>query len=270
MYGSSQYGQRPSMPALRPADTPITLMLIVASVLTFLLLYFTGGQWLLAGLALSLRSVHFPWTVLTWPLLGLGSPVGVVFSALWAWVIGGSLERSWGYRTYSFFLLTTTLLTSAATLLFQALLPSGGLIAGLSLALTPVTVAWCWINRRETILFSFVFPVPALWIAGISVAFAFFEAGQLLGNPFAGVVALVGSGYAWWYVRGGRQQLAQRFGKKKDTPNLRFADLDKDIRGGKPRTNPFQKAKEEKERRERDKKIAEMFRNSGYEDDKRP
>jgi membrane associated rhomboid family serine protease len=270
MYGSSYQRQRPSLTRLSPADTPITLILIAANVLTFLILYFARGMWLAQALALTLGNLRFPWTVVTWPLLGLGSAMGILFTSLWAWMIGGSLERGWGYRTYGFFVLTTTLLTSLATLLWQALVSPVGFIAGLSLALTPVTVAWCWINRRETILFSFVFPVPALAIAAISVGFAFFETGQVLGSPFAGVVALVGSGYAWWYVRGGRDWLSRRFSKTKHAPNLRFADLDKDVRGAKPTANPFQKAKEEKERRERDKKIAEMFRNSGYEDDKQP
>ena len=89
----------------------------------------------------------------------------------------------------------------------------------------------------------------------------------MLGNPFLGFFGLGGCAAALWWVRGGQEWVARRFGKHKETPNLRFADLDKDVRGAKPRKNPLQKVREEKQRKERDAKIAEMFRNSGFKDE---
>lgn len=254
---------RPQMPTLSSRDTPLTIILIGATVLTFLLEFFTQGSWLVRGLALTRESAHFPWTVLTWPLLGMGL-VGTIFTALWVWTLGGSMERSWGTERLTKFFLATTLVTSLTVLPF---LGNGGMFFGLSVGFAPVAIAWCWINRRETILFNFIFPLPALWIAALTAGFVFFSSASMLGSPWLGFAGLSGCAASWWWVRGGREWFEGRFGKKKNTPNLRFADLDKDIRGGKTSQNPFKKAREERERQERDKKIAEMFRNSGFKDD---
>lgn len=271
MYGGSFQRQRPSMPTLRPSDTPVTLILIGANVLTFLLMFFIQGPWLLQGLGLTSGSLRFPWTALTWPLLGIGGPLALVFNGLWAWSIGSSQERAWGHRAFLSFVLTSTLLTSVTVFLALYFLPQARLsvFGGLSMAMAPVTIAWCWINRRETIVFNFLFPIPALWIAGITAAFTFFSTAAMLGNPFAGIAGLSGCAYALWYARGGREWLAARFNRNRHQPNPRFVDLARDVRGAKTNKNPIQKAREEKERKERDAKIAEMFRNSGYKDDER-
>jgi membrane associated rhomboid family serine protease len=258
---------RPQLPRLSSRDTPLTIILIGASVLTFLLDFFLRGDWLVRGLALTAESLHFPWTVVTWPLLGVGL-LGTIFTGLWVWTLGGSMERAWGTARLLKFFLATTLITSLTVLPVLLLLGApGAAFAGLSTAFSPVALAWCWINRRETILFNFIFPIPALWIAALTAAFVFFGTASALGNPFAGFAGLSGCAAAWWWVRGGEEWAEKRFGKHKKTPNLRFADLDKDIRGARPSNNPFKKAREERERQDRDKKIAEMFRNSGYKDE---
>lgn len=256
----------PQLPRLSSRDTPFSLILIGANVLTFLLMYFFPAGWLIRGLSLSPESLHFPWTWMTWPLLGLMNPFSLLCICLWMWMIGASLERSWGTQRLVTFFLATALVTSLTVLPFLVL-SSSGLYAGLGLAIAPLTVAWCWINRQQTILFSYIFPVPALAIAAITVGMTFFGTAQALGVPWAGFLGLSGSAAAWWWVRGGREWFGARFGRKKHTPNLRFADLDKDVRGAKPSKNPFKKAQEEKIRQERDKKIAEMFRNSGYREE---
>lgn len=267
MYPANQQPP-PQMPRLSSRDTPLTLILICASVLTFLLSFFIGGSWLVTGLGLSARSVIFPWTLVTWPLLGVDL-IGTIFTALWVWTLGGSMERAWGSARLTRFFLATTLVTSLTVLpaLFFMPVRDGAFFAGLTIGFSPIAIAWCWINRRETILFNFIFPIPALWIAALTAGFVFFGTASMLGSPFLGFFGLGGCTAAWWWVRGGQEWAARRFGKHKKTPNLRFADLDKDVRGGTPRNNPFQKAREEKQRKERDAKIAEMFRNSGYKDE---
>jgi membrane associated rhomboid family serine protease len=266
MYQNSQ--QSPQMPKLSSRDTPVTLVLIMANVLTFLLIHFGQGRWLVPGMALTPESLRHPWTVLTWPLIGLYRPFGLLCLSLWTWTIGGSMERSWGTERLLKFVLATTVLTSV-TVLPMLVWGSAGIFGGLGIAIAPLTVAWCWLNRQQTILFSFIFPVPALAIAAITAGMAYFETSQSLRSPWTGLVGLSGCAAAWWWVRGGREWSEARFGKKKkDAPNLRFADLDKDIRGSKqPRSNPLQKARDERKRKERDDKIAEMFRNSGFKDD---
>ena len=268
MYQNSQ--QSPQMPKLSSRDTPLTLVLIAANLVTLLLLLFSpSGRWLVSGMALTEKSVPNVWTVLTWPFLGIGGVIWILLNAMWAWTVGGSMERAWGTpRVTRFFLATTALTGLAVALAIRLLSLRYAAFGSLGMALTPVSVAWCYINRNETIRFQFLFPIPALWIAVIHVLLQFVFTAQMLGNPWAGFAGLAGSAAAWWWVRGGREWSEARFGKKKDTPNLRFADLDKDIRGGKqPRSNPLLKAREERKRKERDDKIAEMFRNSGFKDD---
>ena len=267
MYQQNQ-SPPPQMPRLSSRDTPLTLVLIGASALTFLLGNFTNGSWLTRGLALTAESLHFPWTLVTWPLVGTGGALWTLCNAFWAWTVCGSMERAWGTAQLTKFVLATTVLTGTTVLLAIVLLPlPSAVFASLGMSLPAVTVAWCWINRAATIRFQFLFPISALWIAGITVLLQFFYTAQMLHSPWAGFAGLSGSTAAWWWIRGGRSWFETRFGKKKNAPNLRFADMDRDMRGAKQSNNPFKIAREEKQRLERDKKIAEMFRNSGFKDD---
>ena len=40
------------------------------------------------------------WTLFTWPLVGGGHPIWLLFACAWAYWVCGSLERSWGTRTF--------------------------------------------------------------------------------------------------------------------------------------------------------------------------
>ena len=137
MYRANQQPP-PQMPRLSSRDTPLTLILICASILTFLVNFFTGGGWLVLGLGISARSLLFPWTLVTWPLLGTDL-IGTIFTALWVWTLGGSMERSWGSTRLTRFFLATTLATSLTVLPALLLLPvrPGAVFAGLTVGFAP-------------------------------------------------------------------------------------------------------------------------------------
>ena len=251
-------------------DIPVTWALIGTNVLTFLLAFLgmrTGlGESLLRTLALGPESLPWrPWSLLTWPLVAESSIINLLFSSMWAFTMGGSLERSWGGRRYAAFFFVCAALTAMTLWAGMRLLAAPIFASGLWLALAAPTVAWCLINRRETILLSFVLPVPAPVLAWLTVGLTFFFISSQGGHPLLGLFAVSGCAAAYLYVRNGVSlTLARRSGEGRPAGD-RFADFDREGKGAASR-NPLTKLAEERRRKERDKKLAEMFRRSGYDD----
>jgi membrane associated rhomboid family serine protease len=90
---------------------PLTNTLIAAAVLFFLgdFIFASGGR---AALPLSTwfsfsAPEHWlqPWRLLTYPLVTWGSIIGLIFDGFLLWMVGGSLERSWGTKTLAVFYL---------------------------------------------------------------------------------------------------------------------------------------------------------------------
>jgi membrane associated rhomboid family serine protease len=243
-------------------STPFTWTVIGASIVTFFLIagvpnlpllswgVFRAEQWWLR-----------PWTLLTWPLLAAESPLSLLFSIGWMYLFGGSMERAWGTSLYArFFALTAVL--SALTYGLGALLVGAtpmAMLLGLWPAMGATMVAWALLNKHETISF-FLMPLPAWAIGLLGIALAWYHAGGAL----LGLFALSGCGAAYWYVLKGRNL---RTSKKKPTDNVRFVNFGQELREETNSKNPFTRAAEEKKKRERDKKLEEMFRRSGYDDD---
>jgi membrane associated rhomboid family serine protease len=138
---------------------PATMTLIIANVVTFFLiagLPDSGlGAWL--GFATSNWPRYF-WTLLTWPLVGTGHPLHLIFGIGWAYMFAGSLERSWGTRPFATFLVATAALT-AFTMWLGSLLVEPGVVAGLWVATGAAVVAWSVVNSREQSTSSFC-PCP--------------------------------------------------------------------------------------------------------------
>ena len=247
---------------------PLTTGLIALNVLSFLGSFFLAGSpanptpWL----ALTSSSLPaMPWTLATWALVPGTDVFGMLFGAMWLWWIGSSLERSWGTKRLGWFLLATTVASGLAvwvsgTLLFRVPF----VLLGLTAASAAPTVAWCWINRHQTVLFSFFFPIPALWLGWITMAFVLYSVGSMNAQPFLGPFALAGCAVAWAWVRrgAGRSNWAPRRGS-----NLRFEDFDRTPGG--QRENPSGSWWERLRRRGRDRRLERMFRNSGLDRDDR-
>jgi membrane associated rhomboid family serine protease len=249
-------------------EIPVTWGLVGMNVLTFFFAFLgmrTGlGEILLRSLALTHLSHLSPWTFLTWPLVAGLDVLGLVLNTYFFVQFGGSLERSWGTKVFGGFVAATTALTGLTLWLGMLLLRAPILESGLWLPMTAIIVAWATINRRETVRLAMILPMPALWAAAIGVVFAFFHVSMAGVHPLLGLFALSGCGAAYWYVVQGRNL---RTNKKKSTDNVRFVNFGQELREDKNSKNPFTRAVEEKKRRERDKKLEEMFRRSGYDDD---
>jgi len=205
-----------------------------------------------------------PWTLLTWTLVPGTDLFGVLFGGLWMWWVGSSLERSWGSRTFFLFVAATAALTGIATWCLGKLLHAPFVLYGLTVATAAPTLAWCWINRRETLIFSFFFPIPALWLGWITLAFAWYTVSTASGNPILGVAALAGPGAGWLWVTRGRYRLRGPYRGS----NLRFSDFDRTPGAAASRGGLSGWFAAWRNRR-RDARLEKMFRNSGYDDDRR-
>jgi membrane associated rhomboid family serine protease len=143
-----------------------------------------------------------PWRLLTYPLVNCFCSFGnFILSLLWLWFIGGSLERLWGTRFYLLFFFAAAALSALTVwmgglVVFGSILLSMPPLAGFLIPEAALTVAWAVLNAEAVVLFAFIFPLRAKWIAWISVAIVFFA------YPFPwGLFALSGCLAAWWYTR---------------------------------------------------------------------
>lgn len=208
---------------------PATLLLILANVISFFVfailrdsnpltyLVFLGSAWP--------RQV---WTLVTWPLVAAGHPFTILCACLWAYWVCGSLERSWGTRTFTGFFFATTALMALTTWAGGQWLRGESVLLGLRYAVAAPTVAWCTINRRETILLYGILPLSAVLIGWLTVVVLWYE----VGPPLLGLFALSGCAAAYWYAMHGRYlQRGYATGRKPDKPNLRLHVVDESRTG---------------------------------------
>lgn len=230
---------------LSTSRTPATLLLVASNVVAFfffatihsvtLLLWlgFVDPQWL-----------SHPWTLVTWPLLNAYHPINLIFLSLWALTVCGSLERSWGTRTFVSFMAATAALTALTLFIGGRLVGPPVFLSGLLVAVAAPTVAWCAINRYQKVCF-WGFPIPSPLIALFVVVMVWYDEG----SPIRGLFALSGCAAGWWYGLYGRFAYRgyarnpspfDRF-RQEQKPGLRLVDVENDIRPGAPifdRINP--------------------------------
>lgn len=191
---------------------PVTKLLIVTNVLTFLaavvgriaqIPFYLGFS--SAGLA------SMPWTAFTYPLVGaFGGPLSLLLAGYWLWVAGGSLERSWGSRTFTLFFFIMSAVSALG-------LYAGGMVTGIPISLVGLwlplagtTVAFAMTNPEQVILFFFIIPMKLKYLALIDAALVFISFG--MSNPLLGFFALAGCAASYWYVTAGSRMNLQRPG----------------------------------------------------------
>jgi membrane associated rhomboid family serine protease len=255
--------------------SPVTFGLMAALVVTVVLSY-TGVP---VHDFLALHTPNFPvffWTLFTWPVAPspaeLG-PFGLIFALGWAYLFGGSLERSWGTRDYAKFLILATVLTGVLVWAASGILrmPTG--VSGLVVAMSPVVVAWSVVNAREVINFWFL-PIPGPVWGIIAAAVAYIGAG----GGVVGLFALPACAAAYWYAKFGRYGYrgnaanpgvpfgGLRPGAGSAGGNDRFRNFDREGIPGRRGLRGFNVFKWWKDRQER-KRLEEIFRRSGLTED---
>jgi hypothetical protein len=183
---------------------PLTIAIIAAYVLSFFILSSGGRALAILGFHAMPGDITSIWTWVTWPLLGADHPFNVLFASLWAFWVCGSLERSWGIRTFAVFFFGTAAITAAGVALGSLLLRQVGLLVGLWSGIAPPTIAWCVVNRRQSICLWALVTVPAWAIAGFTLVLMWYNVGAAFGEPVLGLFALLGCLAAYLYAMYGR------------------------------------------------------------------
>ena len=119
-------------------------------------------------------------------------------------------------------------------------------------------------------------PVPALFIAYLSMLLLWWQVGPQAGQPFLGFFALIPCAAAWWYVEKGRYRsgyasesgFRSPFGNKSgDSRGMNAPRPSASNRGGASENgNGFSPLRWWK-RRQENRKLEAMFRNSGFDDE---
>ncbi|MCW5940239.1 MAG: rhomboid family intramembrane serine protease [Fimbriimonadaceae bacterium] len=196
-----------AFPSFRPASMPATVGLIAALAVAFVAGWFPeAGAQLAKAMAFD-GTLSRPWTLVTYPFVLLGGQVFFfLFLCLWLAIIGQQLEPKLGSLRMVGAFLIFALAGSLALLFVQAPL------MGPALPVAGLTVLWCALEPMKTIMFMFVLPLQARWLAVLTAVFVFFGAGP--GNVLVGALSLVPLALGWlgakWLATGGNQpKLAQ-------------------------------------------------------------
>lgn len=164
-----------SSPNARP-KVSATAVIVGCMVAGFMVAFFTEGrvgypQFVFLTSALADR----PWSVLTYPLAyDPNSIISILFSGLWLWGVGHSLENELGSRRLALFFGAATALAALCLWVGALGLDRPGVM---STAWTPVaalTVAWGTRNPSAEVRFMFVLPLTGKWLAWLAAALVFF------------------------------------------------------------------------------------------------
>src|SRR5690606_22027721 len=100
-----------------------------------------------------------------YPLLMSGSILALIFSGLMLYFAAGSLERSWGTKTFAIFYASVAVVTAVAFTLLSLILHRPASDVPGSLVLSALLVGFCVVNPDETInLYGFI-PIKTRFIA---------------------------------------------------------------------------------------------------------
>jgi membrane associated rhomboid family serine protease len=171
--------------AAKASSAPVTVGVVALTVVCFVGIWMSHFQ-ILGALAFT-PAVAFskPWTFITYSFANVQA-VSALFLALWLWMVGGMVERELGSVKYLIVWLLASILSALCVLVGTLILhpPTGDILAGGWIAATSITVIWATRNPNVQVLFMFVIPLAAKWLAWISVAFVFFATAPELA-PFA-------------------------------------------------------------------------------------
>jgi hypothetical protein len=245
---------------LSASRCPATIVLIAINVIAFFCdaILHASNPFVHLIFVSSAMPSHF-WTLFTWPLVGGGHPLWLLFACIWAFWACGSLERSWGTVPFTGFFLATNALMALTTWAGGQWLGVPVAFAGLWLAVAAPTVAWCAINARETVNLWMVFNIPAPFLALFTVVIVWYE----VGPPVLGLFALSGCAAAYWYAATGRYayrgyaSVRNPFARSEGSgPRLRLQHFDRDSERstvGMRRLSPFAWYRARQERRKLEK-----------------
>jgi membrane associated rhomboid family serine protease len=186
--------------------TPVTILIIIIWALVFLLSHFGVRQ--VDFLVFQPGKGFTGWIgAVTYSLL-ISNPISLLFNGLILFQFGGSLERSWSWKTYLAFLLAVN---TVALIVWQLgcilLIPGYNFIQPFAtpwFMISAIVVAWAWINQLESISFWFI-PLNAKLLGWIDIALTYFFFSTafppILPRLVGGIFALGGIAVALLWVK---------------------------------------------------------------------
>jgi membrane associated rhomboid family serine protease len=206
-WGSGGGGGGVSFTPFSLRSIPVTRALLIAAVASFLINFLSRGL-LGAWLAFAASPPDWyarPWTWLTYPF-AIGDPMTALFQCYWLYIVGGSLERSWGWRNYLFLFFIFTLIGSLLLVPVAYLFGAQAFAATLLIPNSALTVAWAALDPDMEINMYGVIPLRIKYLALIDVVFVCFNYGFQFQHqtnlfPVAALFALAAPAAAWVYVR---------------------------------------------------------------------
>jgi membrane associated rhomboid family serine protease len=259
------------------ASVPVVRGLLIAAAIGFLSFFFTLGQGTPLLRLLEFRTTGMDWArIWTWATYGVmvTSPIALLFQGFWLYIVGGSLERTWGARNFlALFLIFSAIGAVAfipATLIFGVPVALHGLI----LPLAALTVAWAALDPDLEIRLWGVLPIRLKTIALVNVLLVYFFFGFQYG-PIVALFTLAAPAAGFYYVRKmprlnlGTGGIGEAFGRgrrqepllREDPPRRRREDPISRERVSRP--NPLQRRKEQEE-------LERLRKLLGEDDDGRP
>jgi len=182
---------------------PVTRGILIATVATFLLFFFTGqsggpiGEWV-PFRSNGLDWLTRPWSWFTYPFLEMPS-LWILLTLYVTYSLGGMLERSWGSRNFAALFFAFTAICALAFVPAAYLFHAPVTLVGLGLPLACLITAWAALDPELESCYWGV-PVKAKLIAAVIVALNYFSFGMSHGPLFA-LFVLAGPAAAWFYVR---------------------------------------------------------------------
>ncbi len=204
-YSSEGSGGSLNLTPFSLGSVPVVRAVLVGCTAVFVTFFFILRNpasvlgWL--GFQIAPGSIPMPWTVLTYPLVVLDI-VNLIFSGFFFYMVGGSLERSWGWRNFAVlfaaFVAIGALALVPAAYLFKVPL----MMAGLWVPSVALLVAWAALDPDMKMNLYGVLPVPIKYVALGSVLILFFtHGGPGPFGPIIGFFYLAAPAAAFFYVR---------------------------------------------------------------------
>lgn len=184
-----------------PQFTTVASKLAMALVAGSVIFALSGGLrgWLLLQPAMVIQQLAL-WQPLSYVLIEV-TPIGVIFGALIVWMVGGSLEMTWGSRRLLRFALVAPVLAAVLTVLLSLVMSPLRLstFAGGSVLTSALWVAYGLSFGRNQVNFWGI-PMTGNVLALVGVGFVLLNA--VFGSPWSVVPDLFGIAFAYAYVRG--------------------------------------------------------------------
>lgn len=184
---------------------PVVRALVIAAVVTFLAYFFVGqaggpvAPWLAFSTEGGLGWLR-AWTWLTYPFVEV-SPLSLLLQGYWLWVVGGMLERSWGWRRFLPFFFALTAISCIVFVPAFYLLGRPVTLWGLMLVNSGLTVTWAALDPELELNFYGVLPVKLKALALVDVLLVYFGFGLNHSDPVLALFTLAAPAAGWLYIR---------------------------------------------------------------------